>query len=145
MVGLHESKSSSNFFHYDWCPIRTLCLKLLLYVPADYVVIVSCFILVGLFSLQHYGTSRVAFMFAPIVTAWLLCISSIGIYNIFRWNPHIFYAISPIYMLKFLKTTGIEGWLSLGGVVLSIAGILSPLLMLMLMLILICHLYFPLS
>ncbi|KAJ6409327.1 hypothetical protein OIU84_008924 [Salix udensis] len=89
----------------------------------NYIVIISCVILVGLFSLQHHGTNRVAFMFAPIVTAWLLCISSIGIYNIFRWNQHVFCAISPIYMLKFLKNTGTEGWVSLGGVVLSITGV----------------------
>lgn len=89
----------------------------------NYIVIISCVILVGLFSLQHHGTNRVAFLFAPIVTAWLLCISSIGIYNIFRWNRHVFCAISPIYMLKFLKKTGTEGWVSLGGVVLSITGV----------------------
>ncbi|KAK9279140.1 hypothetical protein L1049_012817 [Liquidambar formosana] len=89
----------------------------------NYVVVISCFILVGLFSLQRYGTHRVAFMFAPIVTAWLLCISGIGIYNIFHWNPHIFSALSPAYMLKFLRSTGVEGWVSLGGVVLSITGV----------------------
>ncbi|XP_050240172.1 potassium transporter 1 isoform X2 [Quercus robur] len=77
----------------------------------------------GLFSLQHYGTHKVAFMFAPIVTAWLLCLTGIGVYNIFRWNSHIFHALSPIYMLKFLKSTGIEGWVSLGGVVLAITGV----------------------
>ncbi|EOY34528.1 Potassium transporter 1 isoform 3 [Theobroma cacao] len=88
----------------------------------NYVVLISCVIIVGLFSLQHHGTHRVAFMFAPIVAAWLLCISSIGIYNIFRWNPHIFHALSPVYMLKFLKSTGTEGWISLGGVVLSITA-----------------------
>ncbi|PON57563.1 Potassium transporter [Parasponia andersonii] len=87
------------------------------------VVIISCVILVALFSLQHHGTHRVAFMFAPIVTAWLLCISGIGIYNIFHWNPRIFQALSPLYMLKFLRTTGVEGWVSLGGVVLSMTGV----------------------
>ncbi|KAB2607108.1 potassium transporter 1-like [Pyrus ussuriensis x Pyrus communis] len=89
----------------------------------NYVVIISCVVLVGLFSLQHHGTHRVAFMFAPIVTAWLLCISGIGIYNIFRWNKCIFHALSPVYMLKFLRSTGIEGWVSLAGVVLSITGV----------------------
>ncbi|XP_043715594.1 potassium transporter 1 isoform X1 [Telopea speciosissima] len=88
----------------------------------NYVVLISCVILVGLFYLQHHGTRRVAFLFAPIVTAWLLCISGIGIYNIFRWNPKIFHALSPLYMFKFLKSNGIEGWISLGGVVLSITG-----------------------
>jgi KUP system potassium uptake protein len=61
-------------------------------------------------------------MFAPIVTTWLLCISSIGIYNIFTWNPHILNALSPVYMFKFFRSTGIDGWISLGGVVLSITG-----------------------
>ncbi|GMN23674.1 hypothetical protein TIFTF001_000210 [Ficus carica] len=89
----------------------------------NYVVIISCVILVGLFSLQHHGTHRVAFMFAPIVTAWLLCISGIGIYNIFHWNPHIFHALSPVYMFKFLRTTGVEGWVSLGGIALSMTGV----------------------
>ncbi|CAM8881710.1 unnamed protein product [Rhodiola kirilowii] len=89
----------------------------------NYVVIISCCILVGLFSLQHHGTHKVSIVFAPIVTAWLLSISSIGAYNILRWNPHIYRALCPIYMLKFLKITGVEGWKSLGGVVLSIAGV----------------------
>uniref|UniRef100_F6I014 K+ potassium transporter integral membrane domain-containing protein n=1 Tax=Vitis vinifera TaxID=29760 RepID=F6I014_VITVI len=86
----------------------------------NHIVLVSGVVLVVLFSLQRYGTHRVAFMFAPIVTAWLLCISGIGIYSILRWNPHVFCALYPTYMLKFLKSTGIEGWISLGGVVLSI-------------------------
>ncbi|KAF5954314.1 hypothetical protein HYC85_007170 [Camellia sinensis] len=72
---------------------------------------------------KHYGTHRVAFMFAPIVTAWLLCIGGIGTYNIIKWNLHIFHALSPVYMLKFLRSTGIEGWVYLGGVVLSITGV----------------------
>ncbi|KAM7258797.1 hypothetical protein ACFE04_014538 [Oxalis oulophora] len=89
----------------------------------NYVIMISCAILVGLFSLQHHGTHRVAFMFAPVITAWLICISSIGIYNIFRWNPHVYSALSPVYMIKFLKSTGIDGWVSLGGVVLSVTGV----------------------
>ncbi|KAH1262973.1 Potassium transporter 1 [Glycine max] len=86
----------------------------------NYVVIISCVILLVLFSIQHHGTHRVAFMFAPVVAAWLLCISGIGVYNIFYWNRQIYRALSPLYMLKFLRATGIEGWMSLGGVVLSI-------------------------
>ncbi|KAM0067193.1 putative potassium transporter [Helianthus debilis subsp. tardiflorus] len=89
----------------------------------NYVVAISCVILVGLFSIQHHGTHRVAFLFAPIVTAWLLSIAGIGIYNIIQWNPRIFRALSPVYMVKLLKETGREGWLSLGGVVLSITGV----------------------
>ncbi|KAI3732748.1 hypothetical protein L1987_63956 [Smallanthus sonchifolius] len=89
----------------------------------NYIVAISCVLLVGLFSIQHHGTHRVAFLFAPIVTAWLLSIAGIGIYNIIQWNPQIFQALSPVYMVKLQKRTRHEGWLSLGGVVLSITGV----------------------
>ncbi|KAJ4974151.1 hypothetical protein NE237_007325 [Protea cynaroides] len=83
---------------------------------------VACIILVCLFALQHYGTHRVGFLFAPIVVTWLLCISAIGVYNIFHWNPHVYEALSPYYMYKFLKKTQRGGWMSLGGILLCITG-----------------------
>ncbi|XP_057983001.1 potassium transporter 8-like [Malania oleifera] len=83
---------------------------------------VTCVILVFLFALQHYGTHRVGFLFAPVVITWLLCISAIGVYNIFHWNPHVYQALSPYYMYKFLKKTQKGGWMSLGGILLCITG-----------------------
>lgn len=65
------------------------------------IILVSCIILVGLFALQHYGTHRVAFIFAPVVIAWLFCISSIGVYNVVTYNPHIWRALSPYYVQLF--------------------------------------------
>ncbi|KAL3835553.1 hypothetical protein ACJIZ3_010289 [Penstemon smallii] len=82
----------------------------------------TCAILIALFALQHYGTHRVGFLFAPIVITWLLCISAIGVYNIFHWNPHVYKALSPYYMYKFLKKTQRGGWMSLGGILLCITG-----------------------
>ncbi|WRX15432.1 Potassium transporter - like 10 [Theobroma cacao] len=76
---------------------------------------VACIILIGLFALQHYGTHRVGFLFAPVVLIWLLCISAIGLYNIIHWNPHVYQALSPYYMYKFLRKTQRGGWMSLGG------------------------------
>lgn len=87
------------------------------------VVLIACIILVGLFALQKCGTHRVAFMFAPIVIAWLFCISSIGIYNIYYWNPSIYKGLSPYYMYKFFQVTRTDGWMSLGGVALCITGV----------------------
>ncbi|KAK7266143.1 hypothetical protein RIF29_18783 [Crotalaria pallida] len=83
---------------------------------------VACIILLFLFALQHYGTHRVGFLFAPVVLTWLLCISAIGVYNIFHWNPHVYEALSPYYMFKFLKKTQKDGWMSLGGILLCITG-----------------------
>lgn len=89
---------------------------------ADAVIPITCFIIVCLFALQHYGTHRVGFLFAPVVLIWLLCISALGLYNIIHWNPHVYQALSPYYMFKFLKKTGKRGWMSLGGILLCITG-----------------------
>ncbi|PKU69198.1 Putative potassium transporter 8 [Dendrobium catenatum] len=86
------------------------------------VVPITCFIIICLFALQHFGTHQVGFLFAPVVLAWLLCISALGIYNIVHWNPHVYQALSPYYMLRFLKKTKKGGWMSLGGILLCITG-----------------------
>lgn len=86
------------------------------------VLLLACVILIGLFALQHTGTQRVAFVFAPIVILWLISIFAIGLYNIIHWNPKIVYALSPHYIITFFRETGGAGWLSLGGVLLSITG-----------------------
>ncbi|XP_047323605.1 potassium transporter 8-like [Impatiens glandulifera] len=83
---------------------------------------VACVILIFLFWLQHYGTHRLGFLFAPIVIVWLLCISAIGLYNIIHWNPHVYQAISPYYMYKFIRKTKRGGWMSLGGILLCMTG-----------------------
>lgn len=88
----------------------------------DELLLIACVILVGLFALQHFGTHRVAFMFAPIVIIWLISIFIIGVYNTIRWNPRIIQAISPYYIIKFFSETGKDGWISLGGILLSITG-----------------------
>ncbi|KAK8516659.1 hypothetical protein V6N13_080752 [Hibiscus sabdariffa] len=83
---------------------------------------VACIILICLFALQHYGTHRVGFLFAPVILIWLLCISAIGLYNIVHWDPHVYRALSPYYMYKFLRKTQRGGWMSLGGILLCITG-----------------------
>ncbi|KAG0471153.1 hypothetical protein HPP92_015699 [Vanilla planifolia] len=87
-----------------------------------YAIFTACVILVGLFALQHYGTHRIGFLFAPVPICWLGCIVTIGIYNILTWNPLIMKALSPHYIYKYFKDTGQDGWRSLGGVVLCITG-----------------------
>ncbi|XP_070016578.1 potassium transporter 4-like isoform X2 [Nicotiana sylvestris] len=88
----------------------------------DGVLFLSCIILVGLFALQHSGTHRVGFLFAPIVIIWLISIMVIGLYNTVVWNPKVVAALSPYYIVKFFRETGKDGWISLGGVLLSVAG-----------------------
>ncbi|KAL9393757.1 hypothetical protein Peur_013042 [Populus x canadensis] len=88
----------------------------------NYTVAIACVILVGVFALQHCGTHRIGFLFSPILIAWLLCVSGVGIYNIFHWNPDVVKALSPYYIYNFFKKTGKAGWSSLGGIVLCATG-----------------------
>lgn len=85
-------------------------------------VMIACALLVGLFVLQHRGTNKVAFLFAPIMILWLLSIATVGVYNIVTWNPSVYKALSPYYVYIFFRNTGIDGWLSLGGILLCITG-----------------------
>lgn len=84
--------------------------------------ILACVILVGLFALQHFGTHKVAVMFAPIIIIWLISIFAVGLYNIIHWNPKVISAISPLYIIKYFRETGKSGWISLGGLLLCITG-----------------------
>uniref|UniRef100_A0A803PNQ7 Potassium transporter n=1 Tax=Cannabis sativa TaxID=3483 RepID=A0A803PNQ7_CANSA len=86
------------------------------------VVLIACVLLVLLFFLQHRGFHKVAFLFTPIIILWLVSITAVGIYNIFRWNPRVYQALSPYYVYNFFKVTGKDGWISLGGIMLCISG-----------------------
>ncbi|KAL1566458.1 potassium transporter 10-like [Salvia divinorum] len=88
------------------------------YVPTP----VACAILVCLFTLQHHGTKRIGCLFAPIVITWLIFISGFGLYNIIHYDVQILRAVSPVYMLRFMKKINLRHWKLLSSIVLCIAG-----------------------
>ncbi|KAL3731241.1 hypothetical protein ACJRO7_028161 [Eucalyptus globulus] len=82
----------------------------------------SAIVLIVLFLLQKFGTSKVSFLFSPIMGAWTLTTPLVGIYSIIKHYPSIFKALSPHYIVHFFWRNGKEGWLLLGGTVLCITG-----------------------
>ncbi|KAK4601437.1 hypothetical protein RGQ29_010836 [Quercus rubra] len=90
--------------------------------PNSIVIVIACVLLVGLFVLQHRGGHKVAFLFPPIMILWLLSIAAVGIYNVIKWNPRVYQALSPYYVYKFFRDTGKDGWTSLAGVILCVTG-----------------------
>ncbi|XP_059287302.1 potassium transporter 10-like isoform X2 [Lycium ferocissimum] len=86
----------------------------------DVVVVVAVIILVGLFSLQHYGTDRVGWLFAPVVLLWFLLVGGIGIFNIWKYDSSVLRAFSPVYIYRYFRRRKRDGWTSLGGIMLSI-------------------------
>ncbi|XP_039144429.1 probable potassium transporter 17 isoform X2 [Dioscorea cayenensis subsp. rotundata] len=82
----------------------------------------SAGILIALFMLQKYGTSKVSFLFSPIMAAWTLSTPMVGVYSFCRYNPTVFKAMSPHYIVDFFIRNGKTGWHLLGGTVLVITG-----------------------
>ncbi|XP_058198976.1 potassium transporter 10-like isoform X3 [Rhododendron vialii] len=88
----------------------------------DIVVLVAVVILIFLFSLQHYGTDKVGWLFAPIVLLWFILIGGIGIFNIRKYDSSVLRAFSPVYIVHYFRRGGRDAWTSLGGIMLSITG-----------------------
>lgn len=88
----------------------------------DAVVIVSIIILIALFSIQSFGTSKVGFTFAPALALWFFCLASLGIYNLFTHGFSVLRALNPFYIYLFFSKNGKLAWAALGGCVLCITG-----------------------
>ncbi|EYU46097.1 hypothetical protein ABFS82_04G073800 [Erythranthe guttata] len=88
----------------------------------DTIVWTSVGILIFLFMIQRFGTDKVGYTFAPVLTLWFLLISGIGLYNIIKHDPLVIKAINPKYIVEYFMRNKVDAWISLGGVVLSITG-----------------------
>ncbi|WKT53986.1 Potassium transporter [Fusarium oxysporum f. sp. vasinfectum] len=84
---------------------------------------ISCGILVALFLIQPFGTSKIGTAFAPIVTIWLLFNLCAGIYNLAVHDYTVLKAFSPYFAFSYLVRNGHEGWKSLGGLLLAFTGV----------------------
>ena len=87
----------------------------------EYVVPISCVILVVLFSIQSHGTGLVGKLFGPIMLVWFLTLASLGIYHI-SFNPEILVALSPHYAVDYFVRHGWSGLHILSSVVLVVTG-----------------------
>ncbi|KAH1038004.1 hypothetical protein J1N35_039747 [Gossypium stocksii] len=71
---------------------------------------------------NQFGTDKVGFSFAPILTLWLLLLIGIGFYNFRAYGFGVLRAVNPYYIVHYFRRRGKDGWISLGGVVLSTTG-----------------------
>ncbi|KAJ8620610.1 hypothetical protein MRB53_029139 [Persea americana] len=86
------------------------------------IVRVSAAILVGLFLVQRFGTEKVGYSFAPILTIWFLFIGSIGLFNFFKHDPSVIKALYPKYIIDYFRRNKKDAWISLGGIILCTTG-----------------------
>jgi len=86
------------------------------------VVWISVAILFLLFSVQRFGTDKVGYTFAPVISVWFVLIAGIGLYNLVVHDVGVLRAFNPWYIVQYFKRNGKEGWVSLGGVILCVTG-----------------------
>src|SRR6201995_38890 len=88
---------------------------------SNLVIPISLAILVGLFAVQRDGTGAVGWMFGPIILVWFVIIAALGLHEVVG-HPGVVQALSPSWGIRFLFDHGVDGWLTLGGVVLCVTG-----------------------
>jgi KUP system potassium uptake protein len=86
-----------------------------------YVVPLTVFILVVLFSVQSGGTARVASAFGPVMVVWFGTLAALGVVHISD-DLTVLAAINPWYAVQFLLSHGTIGMVTLGAVFLAVTG-----------------------
>ncbi|KQJ82349.1 potassium transporter 1 isoform X1 [Brachypodium distachyon] len=86
------------------------------------IVWISVPILFILFSVQRFGTDKVGYSFAPIISVWFVLIAGIGMYNIAAYEIGILRAFNPLHIVAYFRRNGKEAWVSLGGAILCVTG-----------------------
>ena len=96
-------------------------LKLAAPALVNYVVPLTIFILILLFSVQSRGTARVATAFGPVMVLWFVTIAVLGLLHISD-DPKVLFAINPWYAVYFMLNHGVIGLVTMGLVFLAVTG-----------------------
>ncbi|MFP8965092.1 potassium transporter Kup [Pokkaliibacter sp. CJK22405] len=87
----------------------------------SYVVPITLVVLIGLFSFQHKGTAKVGKIFGPIMLIWFGTLGILGIMGISN-SPQVLAAFNPYWAVNFMLEHKLQGFLTLGAVVLALTG-----------------------
>lgn len=87
-----------------------------------FVIPVTALIVIGLFSVQRFGTSVVGKMFGPVMILWFLVLALMGIGQISQ-HPGVLQALLPTHAVQFIWQHPLIAFLSLTGVVLTVTGV----------------------
>ena len=90
-------------------------------IPLWIIVASTLVVLIGLFSVQQFGTAKVGGLFGPVMLLWFLAIGALGLAAIVQ-NPHVLTAADPSYAVRFFVVHKVGGFLTLGAVVLAVTG-----------------------
>ncbi len=89
---------------------------------APYVVPVTVVLIIGLFTVQRFGTASVSRVFGPVTALWFLSMGIFGLLQIVQ-HPQVLWALNPAYGVTFLITHWGIAMLVLGAVFLAVTGV----------------------
>lgn len=96
-------------------------LELITPVFSPYIIPITIAIIIGLFSVQKYGTEIVGKVFGPLTLFWFLTLGGLGIFNIIK-EPSVLMAMNPYYAFQFFAVNSWDGFFVLGSVFLVVTG-----------------------
>ncbi|MGB3417648.1 MAG: potassium transporter Kup [Mesorhizobium sp.] len=86
-----------------------------------YVVPITLLILAGLFSVQRFGSGKVAVVFGPVMLVWFVSLGMVGLSHLID-DPSVLLAINPYYAVYYLATTPTGAFITVGAVFLAVTG-----------------------
>lgn len=96
-------------------------LKLITPAFEAWVIPIAIFILNAIFLVQRFGTGKIGAFYGPIIFVWFFVLGFLGLRSILA-TPEVLWAVSPLYAVQFLATSGWVGFMVLGAVVLVVTG-----------------------
>ncbi len=91
------------------------------HISTNLIILITCIITIGLFSIQFKGTGIVALSFGPIMLLWFAALFLSGLFFIIK-IPGILSAASPHYAINFIAGNGFTGFFILSEVILCATG-----------------------
>lgn len=87
----------------------------------DWILPISCVILIILFLCQRYGTEKIGFSFGPVIFVWFVVIAILGLIQVVQ-HPLVLKSIDPEYAINFIYQNGWRGFLLLSAIFLVVTG-----------------------
>jgi len=90
-------------------------------ISQQFLIFIAALIAVGLFSIQHRGTDKVAWAFGPIMVVWFFALAVSGIFSMAH-RPDIIKVINPLCAVDYMVHNGFAGFVVLSEVILCATG-----------------------
>jgi KUP system potassium uptake protein len=87
----------------------------------DYILLISLAILISIFALQKNGTSKIGFVFGPLISVYFLMLAALGLPHIIE-APYVLHAFNPWFAYQLFLNYGMHVYWGLGAVFLAVTG-----------------------